>query len=134
MPHYGLLRNYRLENLNTNEDIRGATVFGRNGEKLGKVSDVIFGGSGLIEYVAVDTGASLSHRKFLVPSHRLHTSAPHQRDLSVNLDRRQIEDLPLYRESDLASEQRWRDYQARFDQLWHSGPLQHEPGTRAPRR
>jgi hypothetical protein len=124
MPHYGLLRNYRLENLETEDDLRGATVYGRNGEKLGKIADVIFDRSGVIKYVVVDAGASFSHKNFLVPSYRLHTTASHERDLSVNLDKRQVEDFPLFKEVDLVSEERWRDYQRRFDQAWHSGPVQ----------
>jgi sporulation protein YlmC with PRC-barrel domain len=129
MADYGLLRNYRLENLNTEEDdIRGATVYGRDDEKLGKISDVIFDQSGKISYVVVDTGALFSHQKFLVPSHRLHTSAVHERDLSVNLDGQQIAELPLYQEADRASEEKWRDYQRQFDQAWHSGPLHRERG------
>jgi sporulation protein YlmC with PRC-barrel domain len=122
--HYGLLRNYRLENLNTEDDIRGVTVYGRNGEKLGKIEEVIFDHSGVIKYVVVDAGASFSHKKFLVPAYRLHTSTTHDRGLSVNLDWQQVEDLPLFTEADLASEEGWRDYQRRFDHAWHSGPMQ----------
>ncbi|MBO0911143.1 MAG: PRC-barrel domain-containing protein [Acidobacteria bacterium] len=127
MPHYGLLRNYRLENL-TGDDIRGATVYGRNDEKLGKISDVIFDHSGVIKYVVVDAGASFSHQKFLVPSHRLHTSGPRERDVSVNLDRQQIADFPLYKDADLDSEEKWRDYERKVEQAWHSGPVQSKRG------
>ena len=115
MPHYGLLRNYRSENLNTEDDVRGATVYGRNHEILGKIGDVIFDQSGLIKYVVVDADAPLAHKKFLVPSHRLHPSAKHEHDLWVNLDRQQVEDFPLYQEADLASEQGWKDYLRRLD-------------------
>jgi len=126
MPLYGLLRNCPFENLNTENEIRGATVYGRNGEKLGKIEDLIFDPPGVMKYVVVDAGAAFSHKKFLVPSYRLHISATHERDLSVNLDRQQLEDLPLFTEADLTSEERWRDYQRRFDQVWHSGPAQRD--------
>ena len=124
MPHYGLLRNYRFENLNTERDIRGAAVYGRNDEKLGKIAALIFDHSGGVAYVVVDAGPSFSHKKFLVPSYRLHTSATHERDVSVNLDRQQIEDFPDYQEADLASEERWRDYRRGMDEVWHSGPVE----------
>jgi len=123
MPHNGLLRNYRSKRLNTEHDIHSATVYGRNDEKLGKISAVIFDPSGGANYVVVDTGAAFSHKKFLVPTHRLHTSATHERALSVNLDWQQVEDFPLFTKADLASEERWKDYQRKFDEAWHSGPV-----------
>jgi len=137
MPHYGILRNYRAEHLNTEHDIRGATVYGRNDEKLGKIAAVIFDHSGGASYIVVDPGASSLHRKFLVPSHRLHTSASHERDVSVNLDRQQLDNFPLYQEADLASDEKWKDYQRRSDEVWHSGPVRpngvgEDTGTRAP--
>ncbi len=42
MAHYGLLRDYRFEDLGTEDDIRGANIYGRDDEKLGKIDDVIF--------------------------------------------------------------------------------------------
>jgi sporulation protein YlmC with PRC-barrel domain len=130
MPHYGLLRDYSFEDLNTEDDIRGATIYGRNDEKLGKIDDVIFDHStGAIKYVVVDTGGWLTHKKFLVPAHRLHSSAEHDRDFAVNVDKQQIEAFPPYRESDLGSEDHWKEYERKFDQAWHAGPVQHRKGS-----
>jgi hypothetical protein len=130
MPHYGLLRDYRFEDLNTEEDIRGAAIYGRNDEKLGKIDDVIFDHSnGAIKYVVVDTGGWFSNKKFLVPPHRLHSSADHDGDFTVNLDKKQIESFPPYNESDLHSEEKWRNYEREFDQAWSSGPVQHREGS-----
>lgn len=130
MPHYGLLRNYRFEDLNTEDDIRGATIYGRNDEKLGKVDDVVFDHStGSIKYVVVDSGGWFSSKKFLVPSHRLHASAEHDGDFAANLDKQQIESLPVYKESDLDSEDRWKTYERQFDDAWHAGPVQHRKGS-----
>jgi sporulation protein YlmC with PRC-barrel domain len=42
MAHYGLLHDYRFEDIATAEDIRGTKVYGRNDEKLGTIDDVIF--------------------------------------------------------------------------------------------
>src|SRR5205085_750646 len=68
MAHYGLLRDYRFEDLNTEDDIRGSNVYGRNDEKLGKIDDVIFDhATGSIRFVVVDTGGWFTHKKFLVP-------------------------------------------------------------------
>lgn len=43
MAHFGTLRNYRFSDTQAAcEDIRGAKVYGRDDEKLGKIDDVIF--------------------------------------------------------------------------------------------
>ena len=39
MPHYGILREHKLEEV---DDVRGADVYGVNDEKLGTIDDVIF--------------------------------------------------------------------------------------------
>src|SRR5205809_1799565 len=102
MAHYGLLREYRFADIAEAEDIRGAKIYGRNDEKLGTIDDVIFDHStGDIRFVVVDAGGWFSSEKFLVPAHRLHTSAEHEEDFSVNLDKDQIKSLPRYNESDL---------------------------------
>jgi PRC-barrel domain len=130
MPHYGLLRDYRFDDLGTEEDIRGANVYGREDEKLGKIDDVIFDhATGNIRYVVVDTGGWFSNKKFLVPPHRLHSSAEHDGHFAVNLDKEQIEVLPKYNESDIESEDKWTSYEKRFDQAWHAGPVQHRKGS-----
>jgi len=130
MPHYGLLREYRFEDLNTEDDIRGATIYGRNDEKLGKIDDVIFDHStGGIKYVVVDSGGWFTHKKFLVPPQRLQASAEHDGDFAVNVDKQQIERFPRYKESDLESDEQWKGYEKQFDEAWHAGPVQHRKGT-----
>ena len=130
MAHYGLLRDYRFDDLGTEEDIRGSNVYGRNDEKLGKIDDVIFDHStGAIRYIVVDTGGWFKHKKFLVPPHRLHSSAEQKVDFTVNLDKQQIENFPPYDESDLESDERWRKYDKRLEQAWHDGPVLHREGS-----
>jgi sporulation protein YlmC with PRC-barrel domain len=130
MSHYGLLRDYRFEDLNTTDDIRGAAIYGRDDEKLGKIDDVIFDHStGSIKYVVVDTGGWFSTRKFLVPSQRLQSSTKHDGDFTVNVDKQQIEAFPPYNESELHSDEKWKDYEKKFDRAWESGPVQHRQGS-----
>jgi sporulation protein YlmC with PRC-barrel domain len=130
MPHYGLLRDYRFDDLGTEDDIRGANVYGRDDDKLGKIDDVVFDhSSGEIRYVVIDTGGWFSHKKFLVPRHRLHSSSEHDGDFAVNLDKAQIEALPRYQESDIESEDKWENYEKRYDEAWHAGPVQHRKGS-----
>jgi uncharacterized protein YrrD len=47
MAHYGTLRDHRFDD--DVDDIRGASLYGMDDEKLGKIDDVIFDhGSGAI--------------------------------------------------------------------------------------
>ena len=130
MAHYGLLREYRFADIAEAEDIRGAKIYGRNDEKLGTIDDVIFDHStGDIRFVVVDAGGWFSSDKFLVPAHRLHTSAEHEQDFSVNLDKDQIKNLPRYNESDLRTQEHWESYEKRYSDAWHAGPVQHREGS-----
>jgi PRC-barrel domain protein len=67
MPHYGLLGKHEL--VEAIDDVRGATLYGRDDEKLGKIDDVIFNhGTGDIGYIVLDTGGWLTTKKFIVPA------------------------------------------------------------------
>lgn len=130
MPHYGLLRDYRLDQPGTAADVRGSSIYGRNDERLGKIEDVIFDHTtGEIRYVVVDTGGWFTHKKFLVPPHRLHSSANHEDAFAINLDKQQVENLPPYNEADIESERQWGTYEKRYDAAWQSGPIQHREGS-----
>jgi sporulation protein YlmC with PRC-barrel domain len=131
MAHFGTLRDYRFSDTQVaSEDIRGANVYGRDDEKLGKIDDVIFDHSnGAIRYVVIDTGGWLSTKKFLVPPQQLRESAKHKNDFAIDLDKKQIESFPPYRESDVGSEDRWRDYEDRYQAAWIGGPVQHRKGS-----
>jgi sporulation protein YlmC with PRC-barrel domain len=131
MAHYGILREYRFSDAQAaSEDIRGATVYGRDDEKLGKIDDVIFDHStGAIQYVVIDTGGWLSSKKFLVPPQQLRQSAKHKDDFAIDLDKKQIERFPPYNESDVSAQDRWRDYEDRYQAAWMSGPVQHRKGS-----
>jgi hypothetical protein len=130
MAHYGLLRNYQFNDIATAEDVRGAKIYGRNDEKLGTIDDIIFDhATGDIRFAVVDAGGWLTTKKFLVPAYRLHTSADDEKTYWVNLDKKQIENLPRYQESDLNSQQHWESYEKRYSTAWHSGPVQHREGT-----
>ena len=87
MSHYGILGNYRFQE--ATEDIRGAHLYGLEGDKLGKIEDVIFDhSSGTIRYIVVDTGGWLSTKEFVVPADRLRASAKHDGDFESDLTTR----------------------------------------------
>jgi len=84
MSHYGLLKDYKFSN--ASEDIRGATLYGANDKKLGKIDDVIFDhSSGDIAYLVVDTGGWLTTEKFIVPANRLRPSTKHENDFNSDM-------------------------------------------------
>jgi len=129
MSHLGILRDYRFSD-NEDEDIRGAQVYGRSDEKLGKIDDVIFDhASADIRYVVVDTGGWLSSKKFVVPSDRLSASLNHEGDFHVQLDKSQIEKFPPYNPSDVESSERWADYEGRYRSKWADSPVMHREET-----
>lgn len=130
MAHYGILRDYRFADLDTDDDIRGSHVYGRDDEKLGKIDDVIFDHTtGNIRYVVIDTGGWLSSKKFIVPAERLTGSAKHEDDFQISATKQQIETFPPYNEDDVRDEDRWKDYEKRYKAAWHDGPVQHRKGS-----
>jgi sporulation protein YlmC with PRC-barrel domain len=128
MAHYGTLRDARIAELD--EDVRGASIYGQNDEKLGKIDDVIFDhASGDVRYVVVDTGGWLSSHKFLVSMDRLRASTKHKDDFETTMTKQEIESLPPYDESDLKSESKWSDYEGRYRSKWVTDPVMHRAET-----
>ena len=122
MAHYGMLRDYRFaDNV---DDIRGATLYGQDNDKLGKIDDVIFDhATGTIQYAVVDTGGWLSSKKFLVPADRIHPDTKNEDDFAINATKEQIESLPKYDEDTMKTDAAWNDYDTRYRHAWESGPL-----------
>lgn len=127
MAHYGMLREHRFSS--DVDDIRGATLYGTNDEKLGKIDDVIFDhNTGEIQYAVVDTGGWLSSKKFLVPADRIREH-DNGEDFFIVATKHQIEALPKYNEDAVKNEKDWGDYDARYRQAWGSGPIMHKQGS-----
>src|SRR4051812_34415100 len=126
MNHYGTLRDFRFSDKDV-DDIRGSDVYGQNDDKLGDIDDVIFDHStGDIRYVVVDTGGWLSSNKFLVPADRLQPSSKHDDDYQVNLSKDQIQNFPPYDEKSVSDNDRWNDYETRYNAGWTTdGDVQH---------
>jgi hypothetical protein len=132
MAHFGTLRDYSLLDSQTENafDIRGASIYGAGGKKLGKIDDVIFDhATGNIHYVVVDTGGWLSSKKFIVPPQQLRDSSQHKNDFEGNLTKEQIQQFPPYDDSDVDSEAKWRDYESRYQESWVGGAVQHREGS-----
>lgn len=114
MAIYGNLKDYRFKQ--EADDIRGADVYGANGDKLGTIDDVIFDSlSGELKYVVVDTGGWLTSHRFIVPALQLTIRDEGDEDYHINLTREQIERFPEYNEETLSSDEKWNDYEKRYD-------------------
>jgi hypothetical protein len=128
MPHFGTLREHRFAG--DVDDIRGATVYGLEDEKLGKLDDVIFDHStGQIRYAVVDSGGWLRSHKFLVPADRIFPHEQHDDAFVIGVTKQQIESFPPYDESKLESEENWKAYEKEYERGWHESPVQHHYGT-----
>jgi sporulation protein YlmC with PRC-barrel domain len=115
MAHYGTLRDHRFDD--DVDDIRGASLYGMDDEKLGKIDDVIFDhGSGAIRYMVVDSGGWLSSKKFLIPADRIRPYAKHEDDFYADMTKKQIEALPQYDEDSFKGDNDpdWSDYDERY--------------------
>lgn len=129
MAHYGTLHDFEFSE-GLEDDIRGSHVYGVDGEKLGKIKDVIFDhNTGTISYAVVDTGGWLSSRDFIVPASKLQVSEKHPKDYSAQLTKEQIQRFPEYKEEHVRNEQEWKDYEQRYKSSWKDDPIQHREGS-----
>ena len=130
MAHYGTLRDFRFTN--DADDIRGATLYGSNDEKLGEIDDVIFDHeSGGIRYVIVDTGGWLHSRRFMIPADRMELRGNKEDEYRVNVSKQQIETFPAYDESHLRDEKRWKEYEEKYRKAsgWTEAGVLHQQDT-----
>jgi hypothetical protein len=134
MAHYGMLRDYRFSS--DVDDIRGASLYGIDDEKLGKIDDVIFDHtSGTIRYAVVDSGGWLSSKKFLVPADRIRPYAKREDDFYADMTKPQIEALPRYDEDSFkqdkqSNERSWSNYDERYRRsLETTGDVMHREGS-----
>jgi len=129
MAHYGTLREFRFKE--DIQDIRGSDIYGRDDDKLGEISDVIFDHStGEIQYAIVDTGGWLSSRKFLVPADRIEQRANDKDDYRIDMTKAEVESLPAYDENRMQSENEWRDFDRDYREKWETtGGVMHKEGS-----
>src|ERR1700757_4785108 len=107
MPHYGILREQRFEDL---EDVRGAEVYGVNDEKLGTIDDVVFNHStGNIRYIVLKTGGLFTRKRVMVPVNRVQPYGNHTDKFYAELDKERLEMLPEFDDEALKSEKGWDD-------------------------
>ena len=77
-------------------ELVGARLSGANGEKLGKVAEVLYHPeTGAILYVVVESGTWIRSSRFLIPSNRLDGFARIQ-ELSVNIAKADLSQFPPF--------------------------------------
>ena len=129
MAHIGTLRDFKFKG--DVDDIRGANLYGRGNEKLGKVDDVVFDhAGGTIQYLVVDTGGWLSSNKFLVPADRVNARGDNGEDFTCDLSKDQIERFPEYRDSIIRNNDDWENYEKRYrGSISTDGDVLHREGS-----
>lgn len=127
MPHYGILRDHKLEGI---DDLRGADVYGVNDEKLGTIDDVIFDhSSGDIRYIVLKTGGLLSRKKVMVPANRVEPYGNHDDKFYAELDKERLEMLPEFKEETMKAQGDWSTYEKDYEKRWNDGAVMYNKNT-----
>jgi sporulation protein YlmC with PRC-barrel domain len=127
MPHYGILRDHKMEDI---DDLRGADVYGVNDEKLGTIDDVIFDhSSGDIRYIVLKTGGMLSRKKVMVPANRVEPYGNHDDKFYAELDKERLEMLPEFKEDTMKAQGDWSTYEKDYEKRWNDGEVLYNKNT-----
>ena len=114
--HVGRLGSHQLAN--DVDDILGASIYVRNGEKLGKIDDVIFDHDTMdIFYVVIDSGGWFESDKFLLPGDRISPNHEHKDDFTADATREQVKGSPKYDEKSLASKSAWKKFEDEIQEI-----------------
>lgn len=128
MAHYGTLREFQFPG--EVDDVRGSTVYDLEGEKIGKIDDVVLDhNTAQVKYAVVDSGGWLKSHKFLVPADRIRPCGEDEDEFTVGVTKQQVESFPSYDEKKLESEEDWKKYEEQYKHGWHAGPVQHRHGS-----
>jgi sporulation protein YlmC with PRC-barrel domain len=128
MAHYGNLETQPVSD--DVHDVRGTTVRGSDGEKLGTVDDVIFDHDTMvIRYLVVDSGGGLEAGTFLLPADSVYADQNDDDALVADVTRDDVEDSPRYDSKSLRSKDEWKKYEQAFKQFWEEAPVMHLKGS-----
>lgn len=127
MPHYGLLHDHKMEDI---DDLRGAEVYGVNDENLGTIDDVIFDhSSGEIRYILLKTGGLLSGKRVMVPANRVEPYGNHDDKFYAELDKERLEMLPEFNDEKLKNEGDWAQFEKNYEERWNDGTVMYNKDT-----
>src|SRR5207302_4822604 len=85
-------------------------------------------GSGDIRYVVVDSGGWLAAATFVIPARQLMTRDEDD-NYRVSINKDQVRKLPHFKQQDLESEERWSNYENRYEAAWVEDPVLHREGS-----
>lgn len=107
-------------------DIRGASIRGGDGTKLGDVIDVMVDHETMeVRYLVVDSSGWLDTRTFLLAADRISADENDNNNLAADVTRRQIENSPQYHDRAQQSPDEWKKYEQEFKQYWDEEPVMH---------
>jgi sporulation protein YlmC with PRC-barrel domain len=128
MAHYGSLGEQPVSD--DVHDVRGTTVRGRDGEKLGNVEDVIFDHDTMeIRYLVVDGGGRLEAGIFLLPADSISADKTDDDGLVAGVTKEEIASAPRFDNKSLRSEDEWKKYEQAFKKYWEEDPVMHLKGS-----
>jgi sporulation protein YlmC with PRC-barrel domain len=108
-----MLRDFRFSK--DIEDLRGTTLYDPQGEKLGKIEDVVLDSeSSRIQYVVVDSGGWLKSRRFLLHPDDLRAIAEQGDRLAIRMSKADVERLPTLDDNVLESDEKFKEYQQAY--------------------
>jgi hypothetical protein len=107
MAHYATLNEYHFAA--TEDDVRGARLYGEDGEELGRIRDVVFDhATGDIRYFVVEYGRN---RRVLVPLDQVFRTVMDEDSFSTELMADDLDRLPAFDEKLMKNDRQWRDYE-----------------------
>jgi sporulation protein YlmC with PRC-barrel domain len=128
MAHCGCLGNQSVPA--DVHDIRGTTIRGADGEKLGTVNDVIFDHDTMeMRYLVVDSEGWLEAGTFLLPAHSVYKDTDHNAGLATPAGKQHIQNAPNYDQESLKSSDEWGKYERDFKKYWEEDPVLHMKGS-----
>ena len=128
MAHYASLGDHRFAK--DIQDVRGARVYGVEGEEIGNVDDVIFDHETMeIRYVVIDGGDKSQSQKFLLPANEISDDTTHRDGFAIGITKKQSRDFPDFDEKSLKSEDAWKKYLDEFKKFWEEDPVMHRRGS-----
>jgi hypothetical protein len=111
-------------------DVRGTTVRGADGEKLGEVSDVIVDHETMeIRNLVIDSQGWLESGTFLLPADRVSLDQNDQDNLAAATTRRQVREAPNYNTQAQGSGNEWNQFETEFNKYWDEEPVMHIKGS-----
>ena len=136
MAHYSTLQDYQFDA--DVDDLRGATLWGDAGEKLGKIEDVVFDHQTgeITQLVAKEEHG----RRVLVPVSMVRPAIENDDDLQCDLSREEMDRLPAFDEKILKHDAEYKHYmdlhrqmlkertkaaEREYKQQWNDDPTEH---------